>query len=250
MSVSPALFGTMLSFAVPFLAVLSLEWWGGRRPFRAGTSWALVWSLMTGGIAVATLLPDVVGPVPAILISPILILFALVVGWIRSRPPGEKECDPGTEPELEPADQELFNRVLTLRSTPAGKIMTPAEKIVYCRSSATVEDLRTVIQRSGYSRIPIMDSMKGPVRGFVQAKDLAASLHNEGSVKRAVEFSKDIIRVGPREPVSRLLDAFRQRRIHLALVADGRGRPMGMVTLGDIYRHLLGVKTKPPRPAS
>jgi CBS domain containing-hemolysin-like protein len=115
--------------------------------------------------------------------------------------------------------------------------------MTYAVAISTIPDVLKLAKRTGHSRIPLLESPGGRPLGFIHTKDLAPFIHQESPKGRAVELGRQVLTVSPHEAASKLLESFRQRRIHIAVVTDSEGRALGMVSLGDFYEHLLGSRT-------
>jgi putative hemolysin len=128
--------------------------------------------------------------------------------------------------------------VLALSETRAAGIMTPRERVTALAADATLEQALRVARRARHARFPVLENDR--VLGFVHVKDLAPLRHRPDPEWRASEHCREALAVAPEASVAHVLEAFRRKRSHLAVVCDRDGHWRGIITLGDIYRHLLG----------
>lgn len=230
---------TWIFVAVGFtLLVVGFSEWSRKLRGRQGSIiWALIWSMSLASVSVSAVLgaggnmwERVVGPMVVILIA-----FGMGLRWVCLRQGPKDDSTP-----LEHADQLLLERILSLRSTAVGDIMTPVDRVTYAVASSSISDVIGLVRETGHSRIPLLDSPGGRPLGFIHSKDLAPFVHQGSPEGQIAELGRDVLTVSTAEAASRLLETFRQRRIQMAVVADQGGRALGVVTLGDFYGHLLG----------
>ena len=135
-------------------------------------------------------------------------------------------------------EQEMIESVIQFGDIDAGNIMTPRTDIVAIGRNATLADAIDLINREGHSRIPVYDETIDNVLGVLYAKDLLRFLGKEEfdvtKVMRTVPFVPDD------KPVDDLLQEFKDRKVHMAIVLDEYGGTSGLVTIEDILEELVG----------
>lgn len=103
----------------------------------------------------------------------------------------------------------------------------------------TWEEAMGIILDSGYSRIPVYDTTQDSIRGILYGKDLLPYIGK----KDRPEW-QSLIREAYFVPESRmlgdLLEDFRKRKMHIAIVIDEYGCTQGIVTLEDIIEEIVG----------
>jgi CBS domain containing-hemolysin-like protein len=126
---------------------------------------------------------------------------------------------------------------LELGRRPVGEVVLPAERVVYARLGSTPAELEQLAADSGFSRFPVADG-GGRVLGYLHVKD---ALDAE---PRDTPFTTADLRPVPRlraaTPLDDALTAMRARRAHMAAVLDEDGRAVGLVTMEDVLRELVG----------
>lgn len=134
---------------------------------------------------------------------------------------------------VEPAEREIIAGVFEFGRTPVGAVMTPVERMVGAPAGARVGEITALIQRTGYSRIPIWSAGAERVVGMVHVFDLFRSEPDRQPVPRAV------VRVPPDAPCDQVLLEMKRRRRHLAVI-EAAGSVAGMVTMEDLVEELVG----------
>jgi len=138
-----------------------------------------------------------------------------------------------------PAEQaELLRGVFRFEDRITRDIMVPRDKV----TAIDLEwDIARVIERahtSGRSRMPVVEGDLDHVRGVLHIKLLVGLRHpGRADIQRVMRpplFVSESLHVGD------LLQRFRERRVHLAVVVDDGGRTVGVVTLEDVLEQLVG----------
>ncbi len=99
--------------------------------------------------------------------------------------------------------------------------------------------MKTVIE-SGYSRIPVYEGTEDNIRGILFSRDLLPYI---GKVNDSFDWTS-LLREPYFVPESRMIDDlledFRSRKQHLAIVVDEYGGTQGIVTLEDVLEEIVG----------
>jgi gliding motility-associated protein GldE len=140
----------------------------------------------------------------------------------------------------EDKDKEMLEGILTFGEKQASDIMTPRVDVTAIEYHSTWKEVISIVLDSGYSRIPVYDKSQDSIRGVLYSKDLLPYLERDGG-----SFTwQTLIRKAYFVPESRMLDDlledFRKRKIHIAIVVDEYGCTQGMVTLEDILEEIVG----------
>jgi len=151
----------------------------------------------------------------------------------------ETMLDIGSEEgAIEEDEKEMMIGVLKLDEIVVEDVMSPKEAIVCMRVDQTMDSAVELIKSSGHSRIPIFKGTKDNVVGILYAKDLLAKV-GEGGVSLR-ELMKPPHFVAEAKRVDDLLEEFQRGKCHIAIVVDGAGRTMGVVSLEDILEVIVG----------
>lgn len=144
----------------------------------------------------------------------------------------------GRPESLSPQAGELLERIRQFTRIPVEAIMTPREAVVSIEATASVQDALDRMRRSGRSRIVVVEGSLDRILGVVHLKDLA-HLPAEGGARKPVRaLLRRWLRIPKGRSASRVLEDFRKIRVHVGVVGDARGRTLGLVTLGDVFRYL------------
>ena len=145
--------------------------------------------------------------------------------------------DAGRAGLLDERAAERLRDALELGRRPVGGIVLPREKVVRAPLGITAEELEELSARTGFSRFPVADE-DGRVLGYLHVKDALDAEPRDAPLPRSM--LRRITRVGAATPLDDVLTAMRAGRTHLAAVVDEEGRGVGLVTMEDVLKELVG----------
>lgn len=141
--------------------------------------------------------------------------------------------------ELDGSVAKILLNVIDLQDWVVREIMVPRIDMVTVLEGSTRDEVLETIRRYGHSRIPVIAGDADTVIGILYAKDLLTEeTPKKGAGIRAL--SREVFFVPETKPVLALLNDFRSRRIHLAIVVDEYGGVSGLVSLEDILEIFVG----------
>jgi putative hemolysin len=155
----------------------------------------------------------------------------------------------GTESGVfEASEQDMIESVLRLDERRVGAFMTPRTQIVWFDIEDSPEDIRRKIANSQHSRFPVVQDSLDNVLGIVRAKDLLnQSLAGQplglGPLLRPPLFIPESM------SALKVLELFKQKGTHIALIMDEYGGIQGMVTHNDILEDIAGYIPSAGEPA-
>lgn len=154
---------------------------------------------------------------------------------------------------LLPAFQEaLIHRAVEANELSTREIMVSRQRIFSLPADTLVEDASARIVEEQHSRVPVYDPALGPehIVGVAYSKDLSRLMHFRAASSRQGQsaFSdlrigqimRDVLFVPETKPVLDLLEEFKERRRHLAIVVDEYGSTVGLVTVEDALEQVVG----------
>ena len=137
-------------------------------------------------------------------------------------------------------EKEILEGILRYGDTHASEIMTPRMDITDLDVSMGFDAVMKTVIESGYSRIPVYKENEDNICGILFSRDLLPYI---GKVKDDFNWTK-LLREPFFVPESRMIDDlledFRSRKQHLAIVVDEYGCTQGLVTLEDVLEEIVG----------
>ncbi|WP_433395721.1 hemolysin family protein [Streptomyces sp. CA-146814] len=145
--------------------------------------------------------------------------------------------DAGDAGLVDDRSAERLHHALELGRRPVRDVVMPVDRVLYARVGTTPEELERLSHVSGFSRFPVMDS-EGRILGYLHVKDALDATPRDAPFP--VTALRPIARVRAATPLDDVLTALRRSRTHLAAVLDEGDRLVGMVTMEDVLRELVG----------
>lgn len=97
----------------------------------------------------------------------------------------------------------------------------------------------TMVVDQKYSRMPVIDQTDDHIKGILYIKDLLPFLNKDDKF-RWQSLVREPYYVPENKPIDDLLDDFRKRRLHMAIVVDEFGGTSGLITMEDVLEEIVG----------
>ena len=139
---------------------------------------------------------------------------------------------------IEEEEKELIHNIFEFDDTSASEIMTPRADMFVINVN-DVLNVEAVI-RSGFSRIPVIEEDIDHVIGILNIKDLF--MHQVTSAKQTDlrRVMSEPYFVPENKKLDHLLQEFKRRKQHLAIVVDEHGGVSGLISLEDALEEIVG----------
>ncbi|MCD4678396.1 MAG: hemolysin family protein [Desulfobacula sp.] len=147
------------------------------------------------------------------------------------------------EGEIKEEEKEFITNIFEFDDTSCSEIMTPRADMFAIDVSQDI-DIKNVL-KTGYSRIPVIEDSIDNIIGILHVKDLFASFQKACASESDTSLDvKQIMKKPYFIPESQKLDAllqnFKQKKNHIAVVVDEHGGVSGIVTLEDVVEEIVG----------
>jgi len=141
--------------------------------------------------------------------------------------------------KLDKGAPQLIRSIFEMSDKRCRDVMVPRTEVVSVEVSTAPTDILQLLAEENHSRLPVYQEEMDRIVGVLHARDLIPlTQHPELIVLR------DVIRppyyVPWLTPIGDLLRDMQKKRIHMAMVVDEHGGFMGVVTLEDILREIVG----------
>jgi len=139
---------------------------------------------------------------------------------------------------LKEDESELVRSALEFDDLKVEDILVPRVDVYAVDEDSTMDEIREVFERSGYSRLPVYKDTIDNVIGLVHERDFFSGyLWGEKNISHLVQ---EIVFTTEYTRISALLKQLQKQKIHMAAVSDEYGGLVGIVTLEDILEELVG----------
>lgn len=143
---------------------------------------------------------------------------------------------------LDPTDQKLIASCINLKERVGKEIMVPRVDIYALAAETPIQEAAPLFAAEGYSRIPIYRESLDQIVGVILYKDLLKCYTNPKQDLRAPleTIAKPVLYAPENKKITQLLQEFRNKQIHMAIIVDEYGGTEGIVTIEDILEELVG----------
>lgn len=143
---------------------------------------------------------------------------------------------------MDQSDQKLISSFIDFKTRVAKEIMVPRVDLFSLSSDTTIREASHLFVQEGYSRIPIYKDTLDHIVGVVLYKDLLKFYaKKDQNLDATLEtISKPVLYSPENKKASQLLQEFRSKQIHMAIIVDEYGGTEGVVTIEDILEELVG----------
>ncbi|MGN0214556.1 MAG: gliding motility-associated protein GldE [Muribaculaceae bacterium] len=137
-------------------------------------------------------------------------------------------------------EKELLEGILSFGGKEVSEIMRPRIDVVDLDYSATFDEVVKTVIDSGYSRIPVFEDTPDNVKGILYAKDLLPYIGKQDNRFNWQRLLREAFYVPETRMIDDLLEDFRRKSVHFAIVVDEYGCTQGIATLEDVLEEIVG----------
>ncbi len=149
----------------------------------------------------------------------------------------------GQDNTLDEDEREMIQSIFSFHDTAVREIMIPRIDMVALDGDLEVSEALAMVIDEGHSRVPVYQGSVDKVVGILYAKDLL-KLYREGAFAgegvRLADLVREAYYIPESKKIDEVLDDFRAKRIHMAVVIDEYGGTAGLVTLEDVIEEIVG----------
>jgi CBS domain containing-hemolysin-like protein len=142
------------------------------------------------------------------------------------------------EGEIKEEEKELIHNIFEFDDTSTSEIMTPRADMFVIEADEEL-NLEAIVE-SGFTRIPVIEDDIDHVIGIVNIKDLFLHEITSGEELDVRKIMTPPYFVPERKKLDKLLQQFKKRKHHMAIVVDEHGGVSGLITLEDALEEIVG----------
>lgn len=134
---------------------------------------------------------------------------------------------------------ELLQNALDFSEISAQEVMTPRVDMLALEIDDPPEKLKTLIETSPYSRLPVYDDRREQIIGVLYLNHYYRALLKSPEVDiKSLLIEPCFVYKTMKLPT--ILGMLRQRKTHIAIVTDDYGSTIGMLTMEDVLEQIVG----------
>ncbi|MCK5847432.1 MAG: gliding motility-associated protein GldE [Bacteroidales bacterium] len=140
--------------------------------------------------------------------------------------------------DVDEEDQKILKGIATFGETDVKEIMKARVDVFAIEIDTPFSEVLNNVRDWGYSRIPVFEDSLDNIVGILYIKDILDNIDDEN-----FEWNKKLrpaVFVPEGKKINDLLQEFRKKKIHIAIVADEYGGTSGIVTFEDIIEEIVG----------
>jgi putative hemolysin len=139
---------------------------------------------------------------------------------------------------IEEEEKELIENIFEFDDTSASEIMTPRGDmyVINVDEDLNLED----VIRSGYTRFPVIEADIDHVIGILNIKDLFMHQVTSSEATDVRKIMSEPYYVPENLKLDNLLQQFKKRKQHIAIIVDEHGGVSGLITLEDTLEEIVG----------
>jgi CBS domain containing-hemolysin-like protein len=141
---------------------------------------------------------------------------------------------------LDEPTAELVTRSLAFGERTAADVMTPRFQVTFLATTDSADAVLDAVDRTGYSRFPVLRGGVDSVVGIVHVKHALAVPEAERGGRTVADLMVDPLPVPGSQELDPLLPLLRGQGLQMAVVVDEYGGTAGVVTLEDLIEEIVG----------
>ena len=143
------------------------------------------------------------------------------------------------EHEATSKEKQILKGIYKFGNTSVKQIMRTRMDVSGISYSCSFEEVKLKVEELHYSRLPVYKNNLDEISGMIHTKDLLPHL-NEPQDFVWQDLMRTPYFVHEQKFIEDLLQEFRSKRVHFAIVVDEFGGTSGIVTLEDIMEEIIG----------
>ena len=140
----------------------------------------------------------------------------------------------------DPDDKELLEGILSFGDKTVSDIMRPRVDVVDIDQDDTFDEVVHKVIETGYSRMPVYEETPDNIKGILYAKDLLPYIGNRDNSFKWQRLMRPAYFVPETRMLDDLLEDFRRKKMHMAIIVDEFGCTQGIATLEDVLEEIVG----------
>lgn len=146
----------------------------------------------------------------------------------------------GIESGIIEEEKEMIKSIFDFSNTTVREVLTPRIMVFALDMNRNLGEVWEEIINQGFSRIPVYDGKIDRIVGILHTKDLLKYDRIRDKNIKLKDLIKDVLFVPVTKNLVEMLEEFKKKRTHIAVIIDEYGGTEGIVTIEDLIEEIVG----------
>jgi gliding motility-associated protein GldE len=144
-----------------------------------------------------------------------------------------------TDENTSDREKDILRGILNFGNISVKSVMQARRDIVAFDTSMNFHELMDLINKNGYSRVPVFNETIDKIEGILYIKDLLKHIDQDENFDWIPLLHTPFF-VPENKKIDDLLYDFQEKRVHMAIIVNEYGETEGLVTMEDIIEEIVG----------
>lgn len=144
-----------------------------------------------------------------------------------------------TDENTSDREKDILRGILNFGNISVKSVMQARREIVAFDTSMNFHELMDLINKNGYSRVPVFNETIDKIEGILYIKDLLKHIDQDEKFDWLPLLHSPFF-VPENKKIDDLLYDFQEKRVHMAIIVNEYGETEGLVTMEDIIEEIVG----------
>ncbi len=144
-----------------------------------------------------------------------------------------------TDENTSDREKDILRGILNFGNISVKSVMQARRAIVAFDTSMNFHELMDLINKNGYSRVPVFNETIDKIEGILYIKDLLKHIDQDENFDWIPLLHTPFF-VPENKKIDDLLYDFQEKRVHMAIIVNEYGETEGLVTMEDIIEEIVG----------
>ena len=135
-------------------------------------------------------------------------------------------------------EKKILKGIVNFGNLETRQIMCPRVDMFAVKKNTNISNIIEKVINKGFSRVPVYENTMDKIIGVLYVKDLLPFLEKQDFNWN--ELLRDPLYVPENKKLDDLLNEFKSKKIHMAIVVDEYGGTSGLITLEDVMEEIFG----------
>lgn len=144
-----------------------------------------------------------------------------------------------TDENTSDREKDILRGILNFGNISVKSVMKARRDIIAFDTSMNFHELMDLINKNGYSRVPVYNETIDKIEGILYIKDLLKHIDQDENFDWLPLLHSPFF-VPENKKIDDLLYDFQEKRVHMAIIVNEYGETEGLVTMEDIIEEIVG----------